>query len=65
MPPRRRGGASGGSGGGTTIADRMSELELRLESLDVAVQEVHPDYSQRILARMTLLEEQRNTRGGT
>ena len=39
------------------IAQRLQELEARIESLDIAVQEVHPKYANRILDRMADLEK--------
>ena len=39
-----------------SIGDRLRELELRIESLDVAVREIHPDYVPGIIARTTELE---------
>ena len=42
------------------LAQRLQELEARIEALDIAVQEVHPQYANRILDRMHELE--RHTR---
>ena len=44
-------------GRGMSIGDRLRELELRIESLDVAVREIHPDYVPGIIARTTELEK--------
>lgn len=44
-------------GATSTVADRLRTLEARVESLDGAVQELHPDYSARVVARVTEIEE--------
>ena len=40
-----------------TIATRMAEVERRLDSLDNAIQEVHPDYAGPVVERLGHLEE--------
>ena len=50
MPPK-------GRGHGTTLAQRLQDIEERIESLDAAVRDVHPGYAERVLARMAELEQ--------
>ena len=45
-----------GKGAAPNIAQRLNDLEDRVESLDVGLQEVHPEYANRILGRMHELE---------
>ena len=52
-----RGRHGKGEAGAPNIAQRLKNLEDRVESLDVGLQEVHPDYADRILGRMHELEE--------
>ena len=40
-----------------TIADRLRKLECGVETLDIAVRELHPDHTSRIVERITELEE--------
>lgn len=47
----------GGAKKGTSIAQRLEELEARVESLDNAVREVHPNYSGPIVRRVEELEQ--------
>ena len=42
---------------GNTIASRMKSLEDRVQALDVGLQEVHPEYANRILTRMHEVEK--------
>ena len=46
-----------GKGGSVNIAQRLKDLEDRVEALDAGLQEVHPEYANRILDRMHELEE--------
>ena len=39
------------------LAQRLQDLEARIEALDIAVQEVHPQYANRILDRMVEIEK--------
>ena len=44
-----------------SIADRLRKIECHLDSLDAAVQELHPEYSSHIVMRVTELEDKRRS----
>ena len=46
-----------GKGGAVTIGQRLKDLEDRIDTLDAALQEVHPGYADPILDRMHELEK--------
>ena len=50
MPPQGRGSQ------GSTLQHRLHNIELRLNALDAALREVHPEHAERLIARMTELE---------
>ena len=46
----------GGKGAGANIAQRLRDIEERLDSLHCAIRELHPEFSRRIVARLEELE---------
>ena len=50
------GAGRGGKGAGVNIAQRLRDIDERLDSLDCAIREVHPQFSRRIVERLEHLE---------